>query len=65
MLVVVERPVVDHVAGPRPGVGQLVLHKVLPLGEVPHGSVLQHTPALVVPVHRPHLTEEEAACSGL
>lgn len=59
MLVVVQGAVVDHVARPGPGVGQQVLHEVLPLGEVPHGSVLQHAPALVVAVHGPHLREEQ------
>lgn len=45
-------------AGSCPGVGQQMLHKVLPLCEIPHGSVLQHTPALIVAIHRPHLMEE-------
>lgn len=59
MLVVVQGAIVDHVARPGPSMGQEVLHKVLPLGEVPHGSVLQHAPALVVAVHGPHLREEQ------
>lgn len=52
-------------AGSCPGVGQQMLHKVLPLCEIPHGSVLQHTPALIVAVHRPHLQEDETKTEGL
>lgn len=51
MLVVVERPVVNHVAGSSPGVGQQVLHKVLSLCEISHGSVFQHASAFIVAVH--------------
>lgn len=58
MFVVEEGPVVHHVSGSCPGVRQQMLHEVLPLCEIPHGSVLQHTPALIVAVHRPHLMEQ-------
>lgn len=64
VLVVVQGPVVNHVAGPSPGVGQQVLHKVLPLCKISHGSVFQHAPAFIVAVHWPHLREEEQRETG-
>lgn len=64
MFIVVEGPVVNHMAGSCPRVGQQMLHKVLPLCEIPHGSVLQHTSALIVAVHRPHLMKEEREIEG-
>lgn len=57
VFVVVEWPVVNHMACSCPGVGQQMLHEVLPFCEIPHGSVLQHAPALIVAVHRPDLKE--------
>lgn len=58
VFVVVQGPIVNHMTSSCPWVGQQVLHKVLPLCKVPHGSVLQHTPALIVAIHGPHLKEE-------
>lgn len=57
VFVVVQGSVVNHMPSSCPGVRQQMLHKVLSLCEITHGSVLQHTPALVVAVHRPHLME--------
>lgn len=64
VLVVVQRAVVDHVTSSCPRVGQQMLHKILAFGEIPHGPVLQHTSALVVAVHGPHLKEEERESEG-